>query len=323
MRRALVLASLLALGCVGVPALYAVSEPIFVHGAPFRAGALPGLPPLAEGETPPTGVPLVTAIDSASAILIEGQLDRHLAGRTSEDAYAVALRLESAGTGYYTVPVGALDPAFPGERDFDLDFDVGSRVPSGLTHLSVVAIDGAGHAGPRRDLDVCLVDGAIPSELSVCDPSITPPAAAIVLRWDSEADLDLVITTPDGKRVDARHPTTYDAGTGSVPASALSDPTIGRLVRDSNAGCDTDGRNEEVLVWNEAPEGAGAFFVGVDLFAACSTWGAHFTVTVLRRQTAADGTHALVVAEERSGELLAVQADEGRTAPLYVTFVSF
>jgi uncharacterized protein YfaP (DUF2135 family) len=158
-----------------------------------------------------------------------------------------------------------------------------------------------------------VVDGTVPNDISVCDPSISPPAAAVVLRWDEDADLDLVLTTPDGDPLDARHPL----------SSSATDPTVGRFVRDSNAGCDIDGRNEEVVVWDEAPDGAGAFLVGVDLFAACGTAGAHFEVTVLRRQERDDGTAVLAVAEQRSGQLIAIQADEGRRPPLYVTFVSF
>jgi hypothetical protein len=309
--------------CTGVSAPLALGEPLLVHGAQFRAGALPGSAPIADGELPPDGVPLVAAIETASGIYLAGQLDRTLSGRTSEDAYAVAIRFDGLGSGYFTDVVGPLDPSFPGERQFDLTFDVGSRVPSGLQHLSIVAIDGDGRAGPRRDIEVCVLDGAIPGEISPCDPSTIPPAAAVVLRWDTPADLDLVITTPSGKRVDARHPTTASVTDREpVPADVLADPTIGRFVRDSNAACDADGRNTEALVWNEAPDD-GAYLVGVDLFAACSTPGAHFTVSVFRRETRSDGSSALVLAERSTGQLLALQADQGRSAPLYVTYVVF
>lgn len=312
MSRALTLALCLALGCsVGDP--LRLDQPLFVHDAVFREGALPGTPPIPDGMSPPSGVPLVTSIESPSEVFIEGQLDRHVTGRTSADAYAIAVRFDDIGTGYFTLPVGASDPAFMGERDFDVDFDVGTRVASGITHFSIVAIDGSGNAGPRSDLDACIVDGAIPGDFSVCDATIPPPAAAIVLRWDADANLDLVVTTPDGRRVDADHPIT----------TTPSDPTAGRFVRDSNANCIVDGRNEEALVWNEAPVGAGAFFVGVDLFAACGTPGAHFDVEILERQTRDDGTMALAITQHVSGQLLALQADEGRLPPLYVTDVVF
>jgi hypothetical protein len=301
-----------ALGC-GVGDPLRLDEPLYVPGGVFRSGALPGTPPTPVGEPAPEGVALVTAIDTTSAILLAGQSGRHLTGRASDEAYAVAVRLREAGTGYFTVPVGAANPAFAGERDWSLELEVGTRIPSGLVHIAVVALDASGTAGPQKELEVCVIDGAIPDDLSVCDPSFTPPAAAIVLRWDAAADLDLVVTTPDGDRVDARHPLTTSA----------TDPAVGRFLRDSNAGCDIDGRNEEVLVWNEAPTDAGAFLVGVDLFAACGTAGAHFEVTVLRREDRGDGTSALAVVEQRTGQLLALQADEGRQPPLYVTFVSF
>lgn len=310
--RLAMLGACIALAGCGVSDPLRFDEPLYVPGAIFRAGALPGSPPLGADDPAPEGVPLVTASETPSGIFVAGQVGRHFTGRTSEDAYAVAVRFLEAGTGYYTVPAGPMNPAFAGERDFDVEFDLGTRVPLGLSHLSVVALDAAGHAGPRRDLEVCVVDGSVPGDLSACDASFTPPAAAIVLRWDTGADLDLVVTTPDGERVDARHPLTTSA----------SDPAVGRFVRDSNAGCDLDGRNEEVLAWNAAPEGAGAFLVGVDLFAPCGTPGAHFEVTILRRETT-DAGEALVIAERRTGQLLALQADQGRQAPLYVTYVSF
>ena len=312
MTRGLLFVFVFASAC-GVGDPLRLDEPIFVHDGVFRAGALPGTAPVPDGEMPPTGVPLVTSFETTSAIFTDGQLDRHITGRTSEDAYAIAIEMRGLGTGYFTLPVGATDPGFAGERDFDVELDVGNRIPSGLQHLSIVAIDASGHAGPRQDSEICVVDGAVPGDFSVCDPTLTPPAAAIVLRWDTESDLDLVVTTPDGQRVDARHPLTTSA----------SDPAVGRFVRDSNAGCDIDGRNEEVVVWNEVPVDAGAFLVGVDLFAACNTAGAHFEVTILERQTRDDGTFVLAVTETRSGQLLAIQADEGLRPPLYVTFVSF
>jgi hypothetical protein len=312
MRAVLTCAMVLGALACGVGDPLRLDEPMYVPGGVFRSGELPGTPPTPDGQ-PPTGVPLVTAIDTTTAILLAGQTGRHLAGRASDDAYAVAVRFAEAGTGYFTVPVGPANPAFDGERDWSLELEIGTRIPSGLLHIEVVALDASGVAGPRKPLEVCVIDGAIPDDLSVCDPSFVPPAAAIVLRWDALADLDLVVTTPDGERVDARHPLTTSA----------SDPAVGRFLRDSNAGCDVDGRNEEVLVWNEAPADVGAFLVGVDLFAACGTPGAHFEVTVLRREDRDDGTSALAVTQQIDGQLLALQADEGRRPPLYVTFVSF
>lgn len=49
--------------------------------------------------------PAVTSIAAASGILSVGQQGRSLVGRTTADAYAVALRLEDVGTGWWVRPV--------------------------------------------------------------------------------------------------------------------------------------------------------------------------------------------------------------------------
>lgn len=70
--------------------------------------------------------PAVTSIAAASGILNVGQQGRSLVGRTTADAYAVALRLEDVGTGWWVRPVQDEDPMYPGERDFALTYDVGA-----------------------------------------------------------------------------------------------------------------------------------------------------------------------------------------------------
>src|SRR5690606_1564288 len=130
--------------CTGEVQPIGVDQPIRVHGATLRRAALPGGAG-SEG-------PRVTAIETTGGVWSQGQLDRTLAGRVSEEAFAVGFELAGLGTGYWTLPAGALDPAFPGERVFDVLIDVGGGVPPGVHTLRVVAIDEEGRGGPWREI---------------------------------------------------------------------------------------------------------------------------------------------------------------------------
>ena len=81
------------------------------------------------------------------------------------------------------------------------------------------------------------VDGVIPDNFNVCAPNLPPPAAVLSLDWDTAADLDLQVTTPDGKLVDAKHPTTARHGRGRRRESRPA----GVLDVDAQAGCRTVG----------------------------------------------------------------------------------
>ena len=60
-----------------------------------------------------------------------------------------------------------------------------------------------------------------------------------------------------------------------MPKESLADPRVGRLTRDSDAGCALDGRNSEAIVFQEAPA-RGSYLVYADLFDACGEPGALF-----------------------------------------------
>lgn len=318
MLRALLLLTLtLSSACSGDVEPVGVTEPVRVVGGSFRREPLPAiLDPEAPG-------PRVTSLEVASAVITLGQIDRLVQGRVTEDAYSVAVAFEGLGTGYWVHPAEALDFAFPGERSFSFDISIGGGIPTGPQVLRFVAIDESGTYGPATDLAVCIIDDSVPDALNACDPTLAPPAAVISLTWDAAVDLNLAVDTPDGKRVDARHPTTaFVEGGGTIPRELLDDPRVGRLNRDSNAGCAIDGRNAESLVFAEDPP-EGAYLLYADLFDACGEAGVRFAITVYRRRTHDDGTFTLEQTEQRTGFLPALAASGGASPPLYVGAVSF
>src|SRR5690606_16260500 len=206
-RKSMIIASLVAVvGCESAEATLGLDEPIRVQDAWFLPEDLP--------EADDVGV--VTSIDVANSILIRGQRGRILTGRVAENAYALGLRLEGQGSGWWVLPVQDLNPMYPGERDFRVVYDVADRVALGSTALSLAAVGEGGERGPVYRLAVCTNDALVPRGLNACDPTLPPPAAVISLEWDHNVDLDLVVRTPEGTDVSWKQPITAPPGTEGV-----------------------------------------------------------------------------------------------------------
>lgn len=314
MRRAsIALLAMLAVAC-GERQPSGLLEPIRVVDGAFRPGAFPA--ENAEG-------PRITGAEVPGTVLTVAQLGRTISGRASEETFAVGLRFADLGTGWWVTPIQGFDPSFPGERTFALELDVGGGVPVGLHTLRLIAVDEAGQSGVPFDLEVCVIDDAAPDGLNACDVTAEPPHTVVSLTWDSDVDLDLVVVTPDGKRVDARHPTTAQRIDGMpISREALADPTVGRLTRDSNAQCDIDGRNAETLVWQEPPTD-GAYLLYADLFDGCDHESARFVLTVYRREELGEGRYRQVETSRRTGVVLRLAGRGGAIQPLYVSTLSF
>jgi len=315
-RSLLAIAIVGAAGCGSQTAPLALGEPIRVQNAAFKAGDLPGTPP-----SPPdagvAGGPRVTAIQTISGIAFAGQVGKAISGRTSPDAAAVGVRIAGAGTGYWVQPLGAADLLNGGELIFDLRIDFAESVPPGNQKLEVVAIDADGAGGEQSQVTLC-VEGVIPDNFNVCAPNLPPPAAVVSLDWDTAADLDLQVTTPDGKLVDGKHPTT--APTGTTPAQLA---TVGVLDNDAQGGCRGVGPRRENLIWQKAPP-AGDYLIRVNLFDACGAASARFNVTVYTASVDADGGAGPLVAGQRTtGFVLGTQANGGAVPGLYLGSVAF
>lgn len=317
MRAAFVLVALASLaGCTGQIQPLGLGEPIRVHGATLRRSALPGSADATEG-------PQVTAIETFGGVWQQGQLDRTVEGRVSDDAVAVGLEIPGLGSGWWVLPVGASDPAYPGERGWSALADVGGGLPPGLHRMRVVAIDEAGAGGAWSEIELCVVDPRVPDALNACDPSLPPPDAVIVVEWDEHVDLDLVVVTPEGKTVDERHPTTLlDPPDGEDGRAILRMANVGRLDGDSLAECLPDGRSSESLTFPEPTHAPGTYLIYVNLFDACGHGSARFTVTTYRREQAGEGEYRLARGEQTTGVVLAPSANGGAGQALYVTAVT-
>lgn len=309
----LVLALLLTSGCGGEPTPSALGEPIHVRNGYFKEGALPGTAPLADGEVPPEGATYVTLVESANNVVRPGQAGKGASGRATASAGSVAVRLDDLGTGYWIVPTDVPDPAAAGELTWGMAIDFSREVAPGLHQLRFAAIDDAGGSGPVRPLNIC-VTSPVPDNLNACDRTIPPPAAVFSLAWDTDVDLDLVLVAPNGKIVDAKHPTTA----APTDAGVAPDAGDGALDRDSNASCVLDGVRRENVVFQEKPE-PGLYLVYASLFSACGLPSTRFTASFYQPEpTGVPGEQALVEKLSKNGELLAIDESGGSTLGLFV-----
>lgn len=294
--------------CDGVRSPSGLDQPFRVHNAQFHEGELPGTP---EGDAgAPDNVATVTSLDSANAVLRLRQAGKVFSGRTNPRGASVGLRFPTLGTGWWQVNVGGPDPTFDNDYTWTLQADFGDALPTGLQTLRFVALDPDGNAGPQRDYRVCVVP-EVPDNLNACDPTIAPPDTVISLGWDTDVDLDLVVVTPDGRTVDARHPTTAAPGTTATPSTGVLD-------RNSNADCAIDSIRREDLVFQGAPAD-GVYRIYVNLFSACGQPSTHFRVTTHLREILEGGrTSDVRESFRRDGVLTAIAANGGAALGTFV-----
>lgn len=305
--KALVMAGLLALGCGGERLTNGVDEPLRVAGAQFVEGELPGSRPLnveeiRAGKAPKK--PYSTTPDIAGRVLDIGRANLGISGRTSPDAYAVALKLNELGTGYWLLPVGAPDPFNNNELAWSAKVDLG-ELPPGLQYLRVAALDDAGRSGTQRSLELC-IRSPIPDNLNACDPTIAPPRLVASLEWESTADLDLAVLTPSGKVIDFAH--VNDAATSETP---------GAFTGDGSSGCTPSGVHREHVVWQDEPA-SGIYYIYVNLHDACSDRATPFVVTTHVSKQKGDEFRQLETYRV-AGEALEVQANGGSQLGTFIT----
>jgi hypothetical protein len=309
--------------CSQIASQTGLDEPIIVESGTFFQGALPGTP-APDGGAVPDGGPQVPDIETSSATIIQGEVGHNFTGHLSPESYSVAVAFQDAGSGYWVVPAQGPDATDDNLLAFNFNADFSQNAPLGLQNLLFTAMDGAGQAGEQQSLEVCVVPD-YPDNYNVCFPKRKPPAAIVSLVWDSNADLDLVLKTPDGKWVNPKHPTTADpTGTsGGVSDAGLATPTLGSIDRDSNGNCVEDNFRREDATWTEAPT-TGLYEIFANEFSACNTTETTFEIISYRQVADADaGTYSLAVTQRVGGQFLSQQANGNDGAPLYVTSISF
>lgn len=314
MKRALVISSfaLGAFACGGEPLTTGLEEPLRVQNAQFRAGALPGSPPLTAADLSAGAqpeAPFPTPPEVAGRIISPADVGFNVSGRASVDAYAVGFQLAGLGTGYWLMPVSAPDPTNADELTWRAALDFGASVPPGLQRLLVAAFDARGRSGTQREIELC-VRAPTSDNLNACDPSLEPPALVVSLSWGNDADLDLEILAPDGSSVNRSN--TRGSGPGVAGA---------QLERDANSGCVRSGVPRENIVW-EARPAPGAYAIYVNLHDDCGETSSSFQLTTWESAPgAAPGEFSQIQTSERAGTLLGLQANGGATRGLVVTLL--
>ena len=185
--------------------------------------------------------PAVTAVELSTSVVEPGEGGRSLAGRAAGGTFAIRVGIAGDG-GYWTLPVGLPDAAVAGELDFVAACSFAERLRPGPFRILLQAVDARGAGGPITSVP-----------LEARDP--TPDGELVVaLRWDADADVDLVVVTPDGVVLGPGNPSTYEPplpGEPPDPPDAADD--AGFLDFDSNAGCVLDGRRREHAIWPVPP----------------------------------------------------------------------
>jgi hypothetical protein len=293
---------LLAVVACGTEYQSGTSELVRVRDGTFHDGALP----IDDSRKDPT----IVYASGATFVLTAGSGSVGYDGLATPETYSVGVALEDVSTGYWTVPVDGPSVTENNNLLFGMTLDFLEEVPAGLQSLSFVALDENGNPGPEYASTLCVLPDWADNNLSVCSKKISPQSAVVALRWDTNVDLDLRVVAPNGKVLGPGKPTTGIAENGSVPHDVVSDPTTGKLTRDSNASCIIDNIRLESIVFVEEPP-AGDYEFYADLYASCGEPYVNFSLDEYRRTDTTDGTHPVETTHLGTGELIAVQEDGG------------
>jgi hypothetical protein len=311
----LLLAALVALGCDGESLTRGLTEPIRIDGAQFIEGDLPGIAADSEAAKAESVGDLPSVVSFSSLTIVPpGAIDRGISGTATRGTESVGVRFPDLGGGYWVLPTTNADLFTENELAWGGLASYARQPEAGKHRLLAVAIDGKGRAGIQTGLDVCLLP-EVPDNGNVCDPFKDPPKLVISLGWNTLVDLDLRVVTPDGKIVDAKHPSTALAGEdGKVDPTAEG---TGQILSDSNAGCQLDGQQRENLVFQQRPP-AGKYYVYANLFEACEQPSVEFTLT-LHSSIPADDHFTQLETLRKSGGLQAIHANAGAALGTFLT----
>jgi hypothetical protein len=292
------------LACDSEPSLLGFDEPVIATHAELKDGKLPG-------ESAKDGA-RITSLQLNFGVLTPGAPKLTVSGRASGDAYAVGLRIEELGTGYWLKPVGAADPSVPDELTFEYTLSAAVEIEPGQHTFVAAAFDKDGHAGPHYEIPVCVVSG-LPDNGNSCDPDSEPPPAIVSLIWHADADLDLTVKAPNGKLYDRSNRFLLrDDGSQSFG-----------LAFDGFPGCLRDGRRRENFVFNDRPPRGSSWLVYANLFDGCGHAAVPYELIVYRSKKNANGSFRLEAEKPVRGEFLRAQQNGGAGTPLYLTAVEF
>jgi hypothetical protein len=292
--------------CDGAPASLGLDQPVRVADAQFRPGPMPGAPP---GSDQPADGPAVTALNLNNFVVYNGAAHKRLAGRAQRSAVAVGVTMPGFSDDYWVLPTRGVDVNDPDEVTYLSTLSFHPDLEPGLHPLRLVAIDAEGRAGRQRDWEICLLP-PYPDNRNACDAANEPPEVVVTLSWDRDADVDLEIVTPSGRRV-----------TPQKPRVDPDDDESPRIDRDSLARCRPDGLRRESIAFQERPSGTWRFYVR--LYDACENAGVRWDLSILEAE-GSEGDRALAPLRERTGRLVAPFDAVGAEGPgLFVTELTF
>ncbi len=252
MRRMLV--ALLALaGCSSVNNDPAADAELRLTNAQFYRGKPP-----AAGDGPS-----VTQLVPSPNLIRRGP-SGSVSGSVPRETTAVAVWLDG-DVGYWIVTPGSLDPMQLGQLNFGAPATYARNLPAGSYTLHAAAADGRGHFGPPTDFALKTEETPIMGTLVVS------------LAWDTEADLDLHVVTPDGTEVWANKINSAPLPVPGQPTDPNAWKSGGILDFDSNGSCVIDGRRLENVYWTVPPP-SGHYIVRVDTFSMCGEYIANWRV---------------------------------------------
>jgi len=272
--------------------------PIRVASAQYFDTPLPGAAPDAAMDSP-----LVTAIVTDTQLVYSGASGLSIQGRVEDGAVAIGLGMPALSNVHWVFPASGSTPEFPGELTWSARVSFDRSVPSGMQAIRAVGIDAQGHAGRQYEQMLCVLP-TYPDNLHACDPTRTPPDLVVTLDWDADADVDLELITPEGRRIDPKHPLVIP------PMMGMIDDTSPRLDRDSLRGCVPDGWRQESIAFDTVPDGE--WEIDARLFQSCGISSVRFRLRVLRAQGEMPNRE-LVTTLEQGGEFIA-QYDEDQGA---------
>lgn len=283
----------------------ALSEPIVAANADFKKGKLLSI----KAEDASADSPAILSMGFQARAFV-GASAVQLAGYTNEHASSVGFRLRGEGSGYWTTVVGPEDVFTPGSYDWSATVAFSTELAPGRYELQAVPFDEKGNAGVETVYKFC-VESDFPDNGNACDPTIEPPAALAILRWNADVDLDLAVVSPKNVR--------YDRTNFS---EVLDGDIVAEIDGDSSSQCLLDGRRSESFVWYTQPK-TGSWYVYANLFNSCGEGAVAYELTVYRRKKNDDGTYSMREEKTFGGQFLRQQTQTSSADLLYLTRVNF
>ena len=263
-----------------------------IEGAQFHAGPMPKA----------TGGPEVVTASVSSNQVKAGSRNLPFKSSLGLSATSGLVGLEG-DAGYWVVKAGPPDfesPEFP-TANATLSFSTALEAKE--YRLQVKAVDSDGHVGDATEI---VLQG---------HPLGMPEGTLVVsLSWDTEADLDLHVVTPDGVEIFARNINSVEPPPPGKPADPEAFNSGGILDFDSNAECVADGLRRENVFWTVPPP-SGSYIARVDTFLLCGAPAARWKATAtldgrtLARSEGTSGPADVALPHDRGGGVLALEFD--------------